>query len=237
MDLSKLDVVYVFRPWPSDSIELRYSLRSLINIPHRNVYIVGALPNWINKDKVIHIPATDEDENPYKNVIRKYITICNTEEISDNFILMNDDIYFLKPTAVLPYYTQWTLKEYLNRIQHKNTGKFYKNVEKVYKLFPKGNAFNTHTPIIYNKANLLKLIDKYKEESINIRSLYCNHYKIKWTSFYDEFGRYDIKIRNNRIQSIQNLSEMRYLSTNWDVNYKAKQFLDNIFEKYYYFEL
>ena len=234
-----MDIVYVFIPWPADSVELRYSLRSVHNIPHRNIYIVGeVLPTRLNKDKIIHIPIKDDLNTKYENVIRKYKEICKHKNISDDFILMNDDIIIIKPITKIPYYTVWTLKEFAERRKNiNNTGLYYQNIQKVLNLFPDGDAFNAHTPIIYNKNKLLKLLNKYDDGNISVRTLYCNEYKIKWKPYEQEFGRLDSKLNDNRIQNLEWIDNVTYISMNGDVNYMAKIYLDKILTPPYEYEL
>ena len=64
-----MDIVYVFRNGKRKSIELRYSLMFLANLPHNRVYIVWDLPPFV-KD-VIHIPFKDW-ANKIQNVKNKY---------------------------------------------------------------------------------------------------------------------------------------------------------------------
>ena len=48
------DIVYVVRPGERNE-ELRYSLRSLSNLPHGRVWIAGYMPKWVTG--VEHIPS------------------------------------------------------------------------------------------------------------------------------------------------------------------------------------
>ena len=46
-----LDVVYCVKELITNE-ELRYSLRSLRNLPHRKVWIFGGCPKWVNTEEV-----------------------------------------------------------------------------------------------------------------------------------------------------------------------------------------
>ena len=54
-DLEQLDIVYVFHTDSGDDSELKYSLRSLENLPHRRVFIIGDKPSFEVKN-LIYIP-------------------------------------------------------------------------------------------------------------------------------------------------------------------------------------
>ncbi|MFF3129757.1 hypothetical protein ACFVRD_48125 [Streptomyces sp. NPDC057908] len=48
-DGERPDIVYVVRPWNQNE-QLRYSLRTLANLPHRRVWIAGYCPTWVGPD-------------------------------------------------------------------------------------------------------------------------------------------------------------------------------------------
>ena len=49
MRTKDFDVVYCVKDDP-DNEELRYSLRSLKNLPHQKVWIYGGGPKWLNEE-------------------------------------------------------------------------------------------------------------------------------------------------------------------------------------------
>jgi len=52
---------------------------------------------------------------------------CNDKRISENFVWMMDDVYFLKPMQQIPYYKLATYKNYEENIVHKNS-QYYKSM-------------------------------------------------------------------------------------------------------------
>jgi len=102
-----MDVVYILGKGSQyDDEELRYSLRSLcINMLdlHR-VIVVGEKPSWL-KD-VHHIPCEDRHEKRWKNALEKTRMAATAPGITDEFLLMNDDFFALKPFngADMPFY-------------------------------------------------------------------------------------------------------------------------------------
>lgn len=184
-----MDIVYILRPWYDNCLELRFSLRSLANIKHDKVFIVGYKPEWC--ENVIHIPAEDPYSVKSLNALHKITIACEDKRISDDFILMNDDFYICKPTEI-KYYNQWTIEEHLqDKINRLWNSKYIQNIRKTLNIFPEWLDFSLHIPIIYNKEKFLKLWDKYdKNEWYLLRNLYCNEYWVK-----SEY-RQDYKIRN-----------------------------------------
>lgn len=90
-----MDIVYLVKESETNE-ELVYSLRTLVNIPHDKVFLVGGCPKEINKEKIIHIP-TRQSHNKYQNTTNSLEIACRDERISEEFILMNDDFFILKP--------------------------------------------------------------------------------------------------------------------------------------------
>lgn len=96
-----MDVVYIVRPGDANEM-LRYSLRSLANLPHRDVYMVGHRPSWVTG--VEHVPgnrATSKTQNVHDNVR----IACDIGEASDVVVLMNDDFFIVHPDP--PLETWW----------------------------------------------------------------------------------------------------------------------------------
>jgi CCR4-NOT transcriptional regulation complex NOT5 subunit len=54
-----------------------------------------------------------------QNVRDKYKIICECEDISDDFILMNDDFYILNKVEEIKYYHRGKLKKVLKEILEK----------------------------------------------------------------------------------------------------------------------
>lgn len=181
-----MDIVYLLRKSDNDNIEFRYSLRSLKYIKHDKVFVVWYKPR--RAKNVIHIKCEDNWEK-YENVRRKQLMIFNNDDISEDFVYMNDDFYFLEPQEV-KYYKIGTHKEQLRYIRdrdedRRNRGlwvaKYYENLKYVYDVFGKWDSFETHTPIVFNRKKMLKMLDKYPWlPPTSIRTAYCRYMKIKW---------------------------------------------------------
>lgn len=155
------DVVYPVKLTRNGNRELRLSLRSLSNIPHRNVYIIAPQHiEWLSK--AVRFIQYPDDYISYENVNRKLLRAC-AADISDNFIFMNDDIFIMKPMKHIPYYAQ---SDSLNTRyeEYKKTGLgSYANdlaYAKQY-LESRGESiidFETHSPIVFNKELLVPIL-------------------------------------------------------------------------------
>lgn len=92
-----MDVVYLCREGENE--ELRYSLRSLRNLPHGCVWIFGGAPEWIRGAEVV---PTDQHDTKYRVTTRAMRAACEHPGVSDPFVLMNDDFYVMEPVAAVP---------------------------------------------------------------------------------------------------------------------------------------
>lgn len=96
MDESAPDFVYICRPGKNE--ELRFSLRSLVNVPHRNVWVVGGKPSWYEGRWIRVAPRANKYEHNRANLR----AIVESEKISDDFVLMNDDFFIVRPIERVP---------------------------------------------------------------------------------------------------------------------------------------
>lgn len=191
-----MDVVYVIKDWTWRYDELRYSLRSLCNVPHDNVIIVWHKPSWLKWVK--HIKIADDTNNKINNVRKKLEWICKSNRISEDFIYMHDDIFVLQPQKEIKYYKMASLANHKNTILRKLWfNRYYIAINSVYELFPKGDSFDVHCPIVFNRKKLWDVLEKYKYSKWSRRSIYCNEYGIKWEflpNTYRSSILYDCKI-------------------------------------------
>ncbi len=87
-------------PLPMDGIELKYSLRSLRNIPHDKVFMVTpTLPDIVDPDRVTHISHLPVHELKYEDLGEKWKWLGTNTVMSDNVTYMDDDYYILSPVA------------------------------------------------------------------------------------------------------------------------------------------
>lgn len=90
------DIVYVVKNGDKNP-ELRYSLRSLTNLPHGKVWMAGGKPGWIRN--VEHVPTTQRG-NKFVNALKNLEAVL--PQVSIEFVLMNDDFIILSPLERVP---------------------------------------------------------------------------------------------------------------------------------------
>lgn len=96
----EVDVVYVVREG-DDNEELRYSLRSLRNVPHGQVWIVGYCPSFVKNVNVVPSP---QHWSKYVNSTRNVLAACKHPDVSDRFLLFNDDFFILRRVDEWPVF-------------------------------------------------------------------------------------------------------------------------------------
>lgn len=101
-----MDVVYVVGPEEQND-ELRYSLRSLQNLPHDAVWVAGFIPEWVTG--VGRIPV-QQVSNKYANSAANLKAACLHPEISEEFVYFNDDFFVMKPIDTMPAYHRGPMK-------------------------------------------------------------------------------------------------------------------------------
>jgi len=189
-----MDYVYICRSGDND--ELRYSLRSIEkNMPKGRVWVVGHRPIWYIGD---FIPV-DDIGGKFDNIVNCIKTVSENNNISDNFILMNDDFFALNPIDKLKNYHGGLLENKIARYKElRMAPKYIRLLELTLKQL-KENGINNpidydiHVPIIMNKTILKDAINLAffprsaygnlaKLEAIKITDvkIYSNGEKINW---------------------------------------------------------
>lgn len=103
----KPDVVYFLgEDLPNNGRELRYSLRSLSNIPHGQVWMMAPdPPDWVQE--VYWIPWEQLPEKQL-DISKKYKFLTylghepSNQGMADEVVVMDDDMYIIKPMREVP---------------------------------------------------------------------------------------------------------------------------------------
>lgn len=186
-----MDVLYPVKKHENND-ELRYSLRSLKNLPHDKVFFAGFKPSWVN-DKVLHIPVDQGSlENKYVKSIGNLIAALEDERLSDDFILMNDDFFILQPINYMPTLHRGYLIDMANDYYKKHSASPYtqgllatlKRLQHIGIENPL--SYELHVPMVFNKAKLRETLEISKElGGFGKRTIYGNLNKLGGDYFDD----------------------------------------------------
>lgn len=172
-----MDIVYPYKRSLGD-FELRYSLRSLSNVPHDRVIIAGDIPLTPLSAVTVKNPRVGVDR--YMSSTANIFAAIGRAELSDDFIVMNDDIFVLKPWKFV-HADRGPLSDCLTdpdvkgdyRVRIVETGKLLRSHGIDQPLF-----FGLHTPTVYNRRKLVDLMREFPMPKYRylLRTLYNNIY-------------------------------------------------------------
>ena len=155
-----MDYVYICRDGENE--ELRYSLRSIEkNMPEGRVWLIGNRPRWYIGDLVYVKDVGGKFEN-----IRNCTKVASEHsEISDNFVLMNDDFFALNKILTIPTLHGGLLIDKIERYKELGmASKYIKLLELTYKQLVSSGIkdpidYDIHVPMIMNKNKLRESLD------------------------------------------------------------------------------
>lgn len=185
-----MDLVYIIRNGDHNP-DLRYSLRSVAKfVQYDKIWIVGYKPRWV-KD-VEYIKVT-QGPDKWQNSVNNIIAACQSEDISDDFVLMNDDFFAIKPVEDLEASCNVALGTLTDKIEEykKYRSGWFNAFRQARELLQQMKIpepyydYESHSPIIINKKNFLSFIHRPEIQTfmrtakvLHKRSVYKNIYKI-----------------------------------------------------------
>lgn len=174
------DIVYFVKESESNE-ELRYSLRTLANFPHRKVWLYGFCPSWCKPDGFIYVEQ--DQDNKWHNVGKQIKLAVKNNKISSNFWLFNDDFYIMekveKPTNYHNgdlYKRIVTLEDYYKRCTGYSIA-LRQCAKEVEALSNTSRNYELHVPMLINRKKAQELHNI--ADSYGFRSLYGNYFNIK----------------------------------------------------------
>ena len=221
--------------------ELKYCLRSVEKYIKNfdRVFIVGKVPDFIDKKNIQFFLYKDNlSLCKQQRIMEKIKFACLQTDISEDFVFMNDDYFFLKDldTAELDFCYDRRLSEKIlqrgifddyaismvNTLCNLSLRKF------------DDKNFDTHYPIIYNKTKFPEVMNQYDWKvklGYVIKSLYCNSLKLRGKE------KRDVKISSIRARfetDMQKADDM--FSTNDIIPGYMRDFLNTLFPEKSRFE-
>jgi len=183
-----MDVVYLCRPGRNE--ELRFSLRSLRNIPHDRVWIFGGAPDWVT---VPVFPVSRHTGASYATTTEALLAAAHHPEVSDRFLLMNDDFFIMAPIGSMPTLHRGRVQAAATDYQRRGvTGYAGALVAMGEWLADHGHpdplCYELHVPMVMDKATVRELPGLGiggKPFDMHKRTLYGNHAHIGGSLYRD----------------------------------------------------
>jgi len=199
-----MDLVYILGTGSlSNNDEIRYSLRSIHKhmLDKGNVYVVGNRPDFLKDVTFIH--GVDNFVDRWKNAYYKTLQACNIEELSDEFLFMNDDFFATQNFTgeEVPFFA----------LKNSNGGACGKH------------SFAVHYPIRFNKDMFKKMpVSLEMKGHISPRTFYGNFYNAPPTFTEDCILRvfereddYEIVRKDKRFFSTDDLTFQNQIFRDW----------------------
>jgi hypothetical protein len=172
-----VDFVYICKSGENE--ELRYSIRSVVNsFPNAKIWLVGGKPDWYVGDHIY----VEQNHHKYANAINNLLALCNSSEISNEFVLMNDDFFIIKKINSIDKFYNGSLSEkvdkyvkitgsslYIKKLMLTNTRLIEHGIQKPY-------DYELHIPMVMERDKLLPIIKKYP--NCLWRSMYGNLHSV-----------------------------------------------------------
>lgn len=190
------DVVYLVRDGPNE--ELRFSLRSLVNVEHDRVWVVGHKPRWVRK--VEHLP-TRQDDDRYANTLAGVLTACAHV---DEFQLWNDDFYALAPTEVPVWHLGPIQPDQYSGCNHPGGRQETARLLKSWGIDPVLD-YAVHVPLVVESE---KMVDAIKRAGTGIRAL---HRRTLYGNLYQVGG---VQVEDVAIGNLTDVPDGSWAATN-----------------------
>lgn len=174
-----MDVVYLNKEGENE--ELRYSLRTLRNVKHGHVWIFGGCPSWVDTDLVRHERRVQK-ASAYSSTRAHIAAACKNSNVSDPFMVWNDDFYAMEIIGDVPIMHRGTLAHALERFGGLKTG-WAKGMRQTAAMLRtvRGEeehfCYDFHAPLIIYKDQMLEALELAKEvktDAVHLRTLYGN---------------------------------------------------------------
>lgn len=173
-----MDIIYPYKRSPGD-FELRYSLRSLVNVPHSRVIVAGDIPLSMTDDLTkVKNPRVGGDR--YMSSTANIFAAMARADVSDEFMVMNDDIFVLQPWT-FRHENRGTIRQALADPTVK--GEYRERINATAGLLRAHGIddplfYGLHTPTQYNRAKLVELMREFPmpKHKYLLRTMYWNLY-------------------------------------------------------------
>lgn len=209
MDTKDLDIVYFVKDGTKNE-ELRYSLRSVdLNMPHKRVWIFGGCPLNILPDVRVRVEQTGATK--WDKVHTMFRMACENKELTDDFIMFNDDFFVMQPTNHLGISYRCDLEKHIQILERNFNNKpsnytrlLRRSLAELQRLGLPTLSYENHTPFLFNKQQLLRMLNE-RPDWRSTRTMYGNFYNIGGEKSKD------VKIFSSKTEL--DYKNLRFLST------------------------
>jgi len=145
-----------------------------------NVVVIGQPPSWYIGESVT---AQDYDGRKQYTIYQKILIGCELNNVTDDFIMFNDDHFLLKPLYAenIKYWHNGPIANEMNR---NLTARYAHAVENTINILPDAMNFDIHIPIIYNKAKF-KMLFGNKNDEVCVKTYYCESLQLQGEEMAD----------------------------------------------------
>jgi hypothetical protein len=172
-----MDFVYICRSGENE--ELRYSIRSVVSsFTEARIWVVGGKPDWYLGNYI----EVAQDRHKYANAFNNIIAICDSKEISESFVLMNDDFFILKRFDLNDIFHGGPLVNKIKtHIKNMPDSRYGRKLIETRDMLKSNNLYDSldyelHVPMVLEKDKLRVIVKKYPE--LLWRSMYGNLYRL-----------------------------------------------------------
>lgn len=186
--MSLPDVVYLCKDGPNP--ELRYSMRTLANLPHQTVHVFGGQPGWFTKE-VRYTKVRQYEAKKYQNTLSSLVAAALSADVSEDFLVFNDDFFVVAPFKYQPFpmFHKGPLSAFYQLYTEKwgSRATYSIGMKQAEAILTDWGVLNPytyelHVPMLINSTKLLALVDKLQHERRrydgHIRTLYGNYYRV-----------------------------------------------------------
>lgn len=181
-----MDVLIPYKHTQSD--ELFWAIKSLKNVEHGTIYVIGDEPP-LNVKGIEYIPKRRVAGPDHYDQIQKYEYGAFDASVSEKILLMNDDMFIMEDWFPQNY-NRGTLDEHINSRRMDSYTRFLKSTKEF--LESKNMmtiSYEVHTPMLVEKSKLLEAIYELHgvegRSDVMIRSYYGNRFGIESTRIED----------------------------------------------------
>jgi hypothetical protein len=164
-------VAIPYRMGPDNGAELRFTLRSIAKYTDaQTVILIGECPVWAS---VVHVPVMElhgGKGNVYRSTAHKAMLACLRPEVGDELLWMADDMPFVNPVSaedlkLARSNVDMNRKVDWRKLNPTASAEWKKVMQaswrQLYRLKLPRFGYETHTPRLYNKWELMETIERH----------------------------------------------------------------------------